>query len=78
MKSKPVIITQEKLNFTDYYKNLPELQTELRDRIIEKLEFKSKMTFYNKINNDSWTAVEREAVEKIVEEFKTDIKNSIS
>lgn len=66
-----------KLNFTDYYKNLPELQVELRDRICDKLGFKSKMTFYNKINNDSWTAAERESVEKIIEEFKLDMATSL-
>jgi len=77
MESKPLNNSDQKITFTDYYKNLAELQSELRDRIIDKLEFRSKMTFYNKINNDSWTALEREAVEKIVAEFKSDISSSI-
>lgn len=64
--------TPSNLNFSDYYKNLSELQPDLRNRICDKLEISYK-TFYNKINADSWSTVEREAIAKIVEEFKTSL-----
>lgn len=62
------------LNFSDYYKNLSELQGELRNLICDKLEISYK-TFYNKINADSWSNIEREAIAQIVEKFKTDLSN---
>jgi len=58
----------EKINFTDYYKSFFTIQGELRERICAKLEISLK-TFYNKINADSWSAIEREAIEKIVDQI---------
>ena len=68
--------TNSKLNFTDYYKNLPEIQSELKKRIIDRLGISDK-TFYNKINSDSWNAIEREAIENIVESYRAEIANLI-
>jgi hypothetical protein len=64
-----------KISFQDYYKRLSELQVDLRDRICSELEFSTK-TFYNKINNDSWTALERVAIDKITADFNTELANS--
>jgi hypothetical protein len=63
----------QKMNLLDYYKSLPDLQVEIRDRICERLEFNSKKTFYNKINNDSWSTIEREAVEEIVTGYELEL-----
>jgi hypothetical protein len=60
---------KNKLSFKDYYKRFTELQVELRDRICTELEFSSTKTFYNKTNNDSWTNLERAAIENIITEF---------
>lgn len=62
------------LNFSDYYKNLSELQADLRNKVCDKLEISYK-TFYNKINSDSWSTIEREAIAKIVDEFNTSLSN---
>ncbi len=64
------------LNFSDYYKTLSELQSDLRNKVCDKLEISSK-TFYNKINADSWSTIEREAIARIVEEFNTDLINTL-
>ncbi len=69
--------TYQKMDISDYYKKLPELQGTLRNRIVARLEYKSLMTFYNKLNNNSWSGIEREAVEKIIEEFSQEVKTSI-
>jgi len=69
MESTPSI-----LNFSDYYKNLSELQADLRSKVCDKLEISYK-TFYNKINSDSWSTIEREAIAKIVEEFNNSLSN---
>jgi hypothetical protein len=65
----------KKMSFTDYYKSLPDIQVEIRDRICDRLEFNSKKTFYNKLNNNSWSAIEREAVEQIVTDFELELIN---
>jgi len=62
------------MNFTDYYKNLPELQSEIKKRIIERLSISDK-TFYNKINSDSWNDLEREAINTVVENYRTELLN---
>jgi hypothetical protein len=62
------------LNFSDYYKNLSELQGDLRNKVCDKLEISYK-TFYNKINSDAWSNIEREAIAKIVEEFNSNLSN---
>ena len=67
--------SNKNLNFSDYYKNLSELQGELRNRICHKLEISYK-TFYNKINGDSWSNIEREAIGKIVDEFNVELSNN--
>ena len=66
--------TSSILNFSDYYKNLSELQGALRNKVCDKLEISYK-TFYNKINADSWSFIEREAIACIVEEFNTSLSN---
>jgi hypothetical protein len=68
-------LLNENLSLSDYYKGLSELQTILRDRIIEKLEFKSPKTFYNKLNADSWSTIEREAIQKIIDDFNSELGN---
>lgn len=69
-------IADKKISFQDYYKGLAELQGDLRNRICTKLEITPK-TFYNKINADSWSTLEREAIEKIVDEIHNEISNSL-
>jgi len=64
----------QKMNFTDYYKNLPELQSEIKKRILDRLGISDK-TFYNKINSDSWNAIEREAIDAVVETYKSELAN---
>jgi len=66
--------TSKKLNFTDYYKNLPEIQSEIKKRVLERLGISDK-TFYNKINSDSWNAIEREAIELVVENYRLELAN---
>ncbi len=64
-----------KLNFTDYYKSYSESQGELRRRICDRLEISFK-TFYNKMNGNSWTTIELEAIEKIVNDLNTELSNA--
>lgn len=63
-----------KMNFKDYYSFVDGIQKELRTKIMEKLEISQK-TFYNKINADSWTAIEREKVEEIFQQHITSVKD---
>lgn len=68
--------SKEKISFQDYYKNLSFVQGELRAKICDKLEISYK-TFYNKINSDSWTTIEREAIEKIMDEFIIELSKTL-
>ena len=53
-----------KMSFKDYYKSLSEIQYDLKSRVMSKLEISEK-TFYNKMNDESWSPVEIEAIESI-------------
>ena len=68
--------TGKKLSFADYYKSLSELQGELRNRICSKLEISYK-TFYNKINQDSWSGIERTAIDQIIKDFDVELSKNI-
>lgn len=65
-----------KMNFADYYKNVSELQAELRSLVCSKLDISLK-TFYNRINDDSWSDMERATIDKVVLEFNTKIATVI-
>ena len=53
-----------KMSFKDYYKSLSELQGDLKNRVMERLAISDK-TFYNRMNEDSWSPIEIEAIHKI-------------
>lgn len=58
---------QVKMSFIDYYELIDKLKPSLRDEIIKALGIKIK-TFYNKMNNDSWSQLEREKLEQVYHE----------
>lgn len=53
----------------DYYKSLAgyKRKQEFRKKVMERCDI-SYPTFQLKVHNDGWTKLEREAVEKIIEE----------
>lgn len=53
----------------DYYKSLPGYKgkQEFRKKVMERCDI-SYPTFQQKVHNDGWTKLEREAVEKIIAE----------
>lgn len=55
-----------KMSFKDYYTNLDQLQSEIRDEIVAELDISTK-TFYNRLNKDSWTKLERAAIDRIMQ-----------
>jgi hypothetical protein len=58
---------QVKMSFIDYYELIDKLKPSLRDEIIKALGIKIK-TFYNKMNHDSWSQLEREKLEQVYHE----------
>lgn len=70
-----------KMSFKDYYLKLDKLQNEIRKKVIDSLEISEK-TFYNRLNADGWTAIEREKIDQIIQEhlneFTLNSSNSLS
>jgi hypothetical protein len=60
------------MNYKDYYKELAELQAEFKDLVKKKLSISDK-TFYNKINSDSWSDLER----TVLADAKAEINKNI-
>lgn len=60
------------MSFKDYYVELGNTQSELRDTILAELEI-TKKTFYNKLNADSWSSLERAKVEEITKKHFSDL-----
>jgi hypothetical protein len=60
------------MNYKDYYKELAELQSEFKDLVKKKLSISDK-TFYNKINSDSWSDLER----TVLADAKAEINKNI-
>lgn len=65
------------MNFKDYYKRLSEAQIELRERVKKGLDISDK-TFYNRLNADSWSDVEREFIQTAIQDISNDLKNLAS
>jgi len=63
-----------KMSFKDYYKSLSEIQYDLKSRVINKLNISEK-TFYNKMNDESWSQVEIEAIESIKVEMAKNLSS---
>jgi hypothetical protein len=55
-----------KMSFKDYYSKLDQIQSEIRDEIVAELDISTK-TFYNRMNKDSWTKLERAAIDRIIQ-----------
>jgi hypothetical protein len=55
-----------KMSFKDYYSGLDKVQSEIRDEIVEELGISLK-TFYNKLNFDRWSTLERAAIDRIMQ-----------
>jgi hypothetical protein len=56
------------MNFKDhYYIKLGQTQKRFREKVCERLQIKTR-TFYLKLNGNSWTQLEREALDKIIKE----------
>lgn len=55
------------MSIFDYYKGLPgyKKKQEFRKKVMERCDI-SYPTFQTKVHNDTWTKLEREAVEQIV------------
>lgn len=53
-----------KMSFKDYYKSLSELQLDLRSKVMERFGISEK-TFYNKMNEESWSPAELDEIQKI-------------
>lgn len=49
------------MSFKDYYQEKKNGHSQLRDEICELLEISLK-TFYNRLADDSWTRLERQAI----------------
>ncbi|MDD4374191.1 MAG: hypothetical protein PHG67_09765 [Bacteroidales bacterium] len=54
------------MSFKDYYSKLDQIQSEIRDEIVAELDISTK-TFYNRMNKDSWTKLERAAIDRIIQ-----------
>lgn len=57
----------------DYYKSLPgyKAKQEFRKKVMERCDI-SYPTFQNKVHNDGWNKLEREAVEQIIADSHAD------
>ena len=71
-----MLVKTNELSFKDYYKHLVEdgksamkISAVVREAICKKLEITEK-TFYNKLNGDSFTQIELEAIDNILVELK--------
>ena len=62
-----------KMSFIDYYELSEKLKAALRDEIMKALDISQK-SFYNKLKDDSWSALEREKLEQV---YKTHISTLI-
>lgn len=61
------------MSIFDYYKSLSgyKRKQEFRKKVMERCDI-SYPTFQLKVHNDSWTKLEREAVERIIQEDNVD------
>lgn len=62
-----------KMSFKDYYSGLDKVQSEIRNEIVEELGISLK-TFYNKLNFDKWSPLERAAIDKIMQKHVKQIQ----
>lgn len=54
------------MNFADYYNSLRTKQSSLRSQVCELLEISEK-TFYNRIKEENWSALEKAALENLMQ-----------
>lgn len=67
-----------KMSFRDYYELSTKLTSALREEIIRKLNI-SYRTYYNKLNNDSWTPAERQMLDAIyIDHINTLVENLVA
>lgn len=67
-----------KMSFRDYYELSTKLTSTLREEIIRKLNI-SYRTYYNKLNNDSWTPAERQMLDSIyTDHINTLVENLVA
>jgi hypothetical protein len=65
-----------KISFTNYWENLGNLKNDLRNKIMDEMEISNK-TFYNRVNKDDWTILEREKLQEILNNHIDSIKNTL-
>jgi hypothetical protein len=65
-----------KMSFLDYYQLVGNIQFLLREKVMEELEI-SYGTFFNKMRNDSWSAVEREKIQQIYSDHITELVKNL-
>ena len=67
-----------KMSCRDYYELSTKLTSALREEIIRKLNI-SYRTYYNKLNNDSWTPAERQMLDAIyTDHINTLVENLVA
>jgi hypothetical protein len=64
-----------KMSLKDYYKLLGNVQSDFKDKVLEALEISEK-TFYNRLNADKWTNIERDKIAQITNDTLTSIRNA--
>jgi len=69
--------TQVKISFAAYYSFVDTIKNDLRSKISEALEISSK-TFYNKLNADSWSNIERVKIEEIFQEHLNNLNSKLN
>lgn len=69
IKTEIINIKITSMGIFDYYKSLPgyKAKQEFRKKVMERCDI-SYPSFQMKVHNDSWTKLEREAVERIITE----------
>jgi|GEM_PF-2881955 len=66
-----------KMSFLDYYTLAGNIQSELREKVMQALDI-SYGTFFNKLRNDSWTQVERERLHQVYTNHVNDLLKGIT
>lgn len=66
-----------KMSFKDYYSLVDTIKVDLRYKIMAALEISEK-TFYNKLNSDNWTALEREKIDQIFTSHISDLNKHLN
>ena len=64
-----------KMSLKDYYRLLGSIQSEFKEKVLEALEISEK-TFYNRLNSDKFSTIEREKIAQITNETLTSIRNA--